>query len=172
MAEWESLQHYQIKHSIERAITAEIKKGLGAKDVDRGLLFLGVWSAHFTDDFDVEWIKATDQFSRENRIDAVDVMFRLVDQLSGVEHEIYSHQKNTIIEAQLGTLKSNGDWTSLIKLLEHLLWYQPSNDLYIFEIADAYFQLGQYRSIFRLDHSLAMLIMASAPRNFWTSSIV
>ena len=94
-------------------------------------------------------------------------MFSLVDQLSGVEHEIYSHQKNTIIEAKLGTLKSNSAWTSLIKLLEHLLWYQPSNDLYILEIADAYFQLGQYQqSIFRLSHSLAMLIMASAPRNF------
>jgi len=153
-AEWESISEYypDQAYQLKEQWLAEIKQGLRAKEVDRGLLFLGVWSARFTDDFDVRWIKATDQFSRENRIDAVDVMFRLVDQLSGVEHEIYSHQKNTIIKAQLETLKSNSDWTTLIKLLEHLLWYQPSNDLYIFEIADAYFQLGQYQqSIFRLE---------------------
>ena len=154
VAEWESLLAYYPDQALQLKgqWLAEIKQGLRAKEIDRGLLFLDAWSTRFANDFDVEWIKATDQFSRENRIDAVDAMFSLVDQLSGVEHEIYSHQKNTIIEAQLGTLKSNSDWTSLIKLLEHLLWYQPSNDLYILEIADAYFQLGQYQqSIFRLE---------------------
>ena len=154
VAEWESLSAYYPDQALQLKgqWLAEIKQGLRAKEIDRGLLFLDAWSTRFANDFDVEWIKATDQFSRENRIDAVDVMFSLVDELSGVEHEIYSHQKNTIIEAKLGTLKSNSDWTSLIKLLEHLLWYQPSNDLYILEIADAYFQLGQYQqSIFRLE---------------------
>ena len=154
VAEWETLLAYYPDQALQLKgqWLAEIKQGLRAKETDRGLLFLDAWSTRFANDFDVEWIKATDQFGRENRIDAVDAMFSLVDQLSGVEHEIHSHQKNTIIEAQLGTLKSNSDWTSLIKLLERLLWYQPSNDLYIFEIADAYFHLGQYQqSIFRLE---------------------
>ncbi len=147
VTEWESLLAYYPDQALQlkEQWLVEIRQGLRAKEIDRGLLFLDAWSARFANDFDVEWIKATDQFSRENRIDAVDLIFRLVDQLSGIEHEIYSHQKNTIIEVHLGTLKSNSDWTSLIKLLEHLLWYQPSNDLYALEIADAYFQLGQYQ---------------------------
>ncbi len=154
VAEWESLLAYYPGQAfqLKGQWLAEIKQGLQTKEIDRGLLFLDAWLTWFANDFDVKWIKVTDQFSRENRIDAVDGMFSLVDQLSGVEHEIYSHQKNTIIEAHLGTLKSNSDWPSLIKLLEHLLWYQPSNDLYTLEIADAYFQLGQYQqSRFRLE---------------------
>ena len=66
--------------------------------------------------------------------------------------EVMQKKKNIIIKSHLGTLKSKSDWASLIKLLEHLLWYQPSNDLYTLEIAEAYFQLGQYQqSRFRLE---------------------
>ena len=99
VAEWESLFAYYPDQALQLKgqWLAEIKQGLRAKEIDRGLLFLDAWSTRFANDFDVKWIKATDQFSRENRIDAVDAMFSLVDQLSGVEHEIYSHQKNTII---------------------------------------------------------------------------
>ena len=154
VAEWESLSDYypDLALQLKGQWLAEIKEGFRAKKIERGLLFLDAWSTRFANDFAVEWIKATDQFSRENRIAAVDAIFSLVDQLSGVEHEIYSHQKNIIIKSHLGTLKSKSDWASLIKLLEHLLWYQPSNDLYTLEIAEAYFQLGQYQqSRFRLE---------------------
>ena len=152
--EWETLLADYPDQAIQlkKQWLVEVKQGLQAKEVDRGLLFLNAWLSRFANDFDTRWIKATDILRRENTTNAVDTMFNLVDELSGIEYEIYSHQKKTIIEAQLAALKSNSDWTSLIKLLEHLLWYQPSNQLYAMEVASAYFQLGQYQqSIFRLE---------------------
>lgn len=153
-AEWETLLADYPSQAVQlkKQWLVEVKQGLQAKEIDRGLLFLDAWLSRFANDFDARWIKATDLLRRENTTNAVDTMFNLVGQLSGIEHEIYSYQKKTIIEAQLAALKSNSDWTSLIKLLEHLLWYQPSNRLYAMEVANAYFQLGQYQqSIFRLE---------------------
>ncbi len=145
-AQWERFsEHYpQRAMKLKTYWLAEIKRGLQGEEINRSLYFLDAWLTHFPNDFDSQWLQSTYHFVQTSEINDLETMFHLAGSRAGVKNDIYTHQMNTIIEAQLVNLKNKHDWPLVIKLLEYVLWHQPSNNSYIFGLANAYFHIEQF----------------------------